>query len=196
MDKYKVKNVDLLIIENKYYGLSQEWFKEDLQRRAGCGATVASTILLYYKQQNNFQNLTIEKVLKLMEELWTYLFPTRKGLNSTELFYKGLEKYYLKENLKLFYDFLNVEVKNKISLSTIVNYIQKNLIEDRPIAFLNLCNGKEEKLDKWHWVTIYGIFVKDDNYFISILDNKKKKTINLTLWYNTITNDGGFVSFK
>ncbi len=196
MNEYKIKNVDFLKIENKYYGLSQEWFKEKLQQRAGCGATVAATILTYYKQKNKFENLEIEKVLPLMEDLWIYLFPTKKGLNSTKLFFEGLKKYYLDRNLKFYYDFLDIEIKNKISLETIVNFLEKNLAEDKPVAFLNLCNGAEKNLDKWHWVTIYEIFMKNGEYFINILDDKKQKEINLNLWYNTITDDGGFVSFK
>ena len=46
----KINNIDLFKVEdneNTYYGFSQEWYKDEWQRRAGCGATVASSIINY-----------------------------------------------------------------------------------------------------------------------------------------------------
>ena len=60
-------------------------------------------------------------------------------------------------------------------------------MEDRPIAFLNLCNGEENNLDKWHWVVVVEIFEENGEYFLNIIDDKEILKINLSLWYRTIT---------
>jgi len=178
--KANIKNIDLMKVkdnESIYYGFSQEWYKDIWQQRAGCGATVASSIINYYNQMDNFKEIGISDAVKIMEELWFYLLPTDHGLNSIKLFYDGIKNYYP-------------------SLDEIINFIGKELSEDRPIAFLNLCNGEENNLDKWHWVLVVEIFEENGEYFLNIIDDKKIKKINLSLWYRTITNDGGFITFK
>ena len=63
----KINNIDLFKVkdnENTYYGFSQEWYKDEWQRRAGCGATVASSIINYYNQKNNFKLLFFQVISK------------------------------------------------------------------------------------------------------------------------------------
>ena len=195
--KAKIKNIDLMKVkdnENIYYGFSQEWYKDIWQQKAGCGATVASSIINYYNQIDNFKEVEIADAVKIMEELWYYLLPTYYGLNSVKLFYDGIKNYY--SNKEVTIDYINVNIKDKPSLDEIINFISKELSEDRPIAFLNLCNGEEKNLDKWHWVVVVEIFKENGEYFLNIIDDKKIKKINLSLWYRTITNDGGFITFK
>ena len=167
----KINNIDLFKVkdnENTSYGFSQEWYKDEWQRRAGCGATVASSIINYYNQRDNFKEVGISDALKIMEELWNYLLPTEQGLNSIKLFYDGIKSY----------------------------YDDKELTEDRPLAFLNLCNGEENNLDKWHWVVVVEMFEENGEHFLNIIDDKEIIKINLSLWYRTIKNDGGFITFK
>ena len=195
--KAKIKNIDLMKVkdnESIYYGFSQEWYKDIWQQKAGCGATVASSIINYYNQIDNFKEVEIADAVKIMEELWYYLLPTYYGLNSVKLFYDGIKNYY--NNKEVIIDYINVDIKNKPSLDEIINFIGKELSEDRPIAFLNLCNGEEKNLDKWHWVVVVEIFKENGEYFLNIIDDKKIKKINLSLWYGTMTNDGGFITFR
>ena len=65
------------------------------------------------------------------------------------------------------------------------------------MAFLNLCNGEEKNLDRWHWVTIISLeYAKDKNQVLAnILDEGVIKKISLSLWYHTTTLGGGFVYF-
>ena len=195
--KANIKNIDLMKVkdnESIYYGFSQEWYKDIWQQKAGCGATVASSIINYYNQIDNFKEVEIADAVKIMEELWYYLLPTYYGLNSVKLFYDGIKNYY--NNKEVIIDYINVDIKNKPSLDEIINFIGKELSEDRPIAFLNLCNGEEKNLDKWHWVVVVEIFKENGEYFLNIIDDKKIKKINLSLWYGTMTNDGGFITFR
>ena len=193
----KINNIDLFKVkdnENTYYGFSQEWYKDEWQRRAGCGATVVSSIINYYNQRNNFKEVRISDALKIMEELWNYLLPTEQGLNSIKLFYDGIKSYY--DGKEVTIDYINVDIKNKVSLEEIIKFIYKELSEDRPLAFLNLCNGEENNLDKWHWVVVVEMFEENGEYFLNIIDDKEIIKINLSLWYRTIKNDGGFIAFK
>ena len=193
----KINNIDLFKVkdnENTYYGFSQEWYKDEWQRRAGCGATVAASIINYYNQRDNFKEVGISDALKIMEELWNYLLPTEQGLNSIKLFYDGIKSYY--ETKEVTIDYINVDIKNKVSLEEIIKFICKELTEDRPLAFLNLCNGEENNLDKWHWVVVVEMFEENGEHFLNIIDDKEIIKINLSLWYRTIKNDGGFITFK
>lgn len=202
MERYCIKNPNFLSIidENAKsgisYGLTQEWYIDDYQVLAGCGATVATSILVYYEQQRDFNLLKVKDVLPKMEKMWEFLPPIKgKGLNSTELFYKGIERYFDDIDKKIKYSFIDVNINNKISLDKIIKYLKKEIENDRPVAFLNLCNGEEENLDKWHWVLVYELFKEGSEYFLNIFDDREVKKINLSLWYKTITNNGGFVTF-
>ena len=78
----------------------------------------------------------------------------------------------------------------------IVDFITQGLQKDAPVAFLNLCNGEEKNLDRWHWVTIIASDVKSpDEIIISISDEGRIKYINLSLWVKTTTLGGGLVYF-
>jgi len=97
------------------------------------------------------------------------------------------------------YDFCDLPKDKSLrpKLSQVLDFIQKALINDSPIAFLNLCNGEEKNLCQWHWVTIISLEYADDkkSAFIKILDEGLIKEIDIALWYNTTTLGGGFVYF-
>ena len=79
------------------------------------------------------------------------------------------------------------------------DYVVKNpgIKLDHPVAFLNLDNGKESKLDTWHWVTIVGIeYNKNEELYATIADEGLLKTIDLSLWINSTSKEGGFIYFK
>jgi hypothetical protein len=82
-------------------------------------------------------------------------------------------------------------------LADLVIFIEEALLKDVPVAFLNLCNGDENNLEPWHWVTIISLDYADDenSVFVNILDGGLIKKIDLSLWYNTTTLGGGFVYF-
>lgn len=181
---------------DKFYGCNQKWYKKLWQRQAGCGPTVASNIILYSnKKIGTSKNESIE----LMEELWKHVTPTIKGVNTTNIFYNGLLSYARAMNLSLSYNALDIPMKKEIrpSFDKVVDFIKASLEKDIPLAFLNLCNGEEKCLDKWHWVTLISLEFNEDlsSAIIEILDEGMKKTIDLLLWYNTTTMGGGFVSF-
>lgn len=202
MKKISVRNPEYFEIidestDIKYYGLNQTWYKKPWQRMAGCGPAVASNIILYGKK--NAGTVKADAV-KLMDEIWEYVTPTLKGVNTTNIFYNGLSSFAKSSGINLSYDAVDVPKKKDIrpTLEKTVNFIKDSIKKDIPVAFLNLNNGKELQLDEWHWVTLIAIEYEEDLSVVraEILDEGMKKEINLLLWYNTTTLGGGFVSFS
>lgn len=202
MTKISIRNPEYFEIiddmtNEKYFGCNQEWYKKPWQRMAGCGPTVASNIILYSRK-----NIGISKneSITIMEEMWLHVTPTMKGVNTTNIFYNGLCSYAKSKGANLLYDAVDVPKKKEMrpSFESIINFIKDTLENDIPIAFLNLCNGEEKGLDKWHWVTLVSLEYEEDYSYakIEILDESIKKTIDLKLWYSTTTLGGGFVSFS
>ena len=69
-------------------------------------------------------------------------------------------------------------------------FVADSLGRDCPVAFLNLHNGLEKRLDWWHWVTIAAL----DGDRAAILDSGAELEIDLRLWYETSKKRGGFVA--
>ncbi len=201
MTKISVKNSEYFEIRDdvneKYFGCNQEWYKKPWQRMSGCGPTVAANIILYGRKN---AGLCKSESISLMDEIWGHITPTMRGVNTTNIFYDGLVSFADSKGLKLFYDAVDVPKKKEIrpSFDKIVYFIKASLDNDIPLAFLNLCNGEEKCLDKWHWVTLISLEYEEDLSSVSaeILDESIKKTIDLKLWYDTTTLGGGFVSFS
>lgn len=202
MTKISIKNPEYLeilddITSEKYYGCNQEWYKKPWQRMAGCGPTVASNIILYSKK-----NVSISKneSIAIMDEMWKHVTPTMKGVNTTNIFYNGLLSYAKNKGSMLLYDAVDVPKKKEMrpTFEILIDFIKNSLENDVPLAFLNLCNGEEKCLDKWHWVTIISLEYEEDLNYVSIeiLDESINKKIDLKLWYDTTTLGGGFVSFS
>lgn len=202
-----IANLELFKILDKstqdtYYGCNQGWYSTEWQRRSGCGPSAAANIILYLNQtqglDNGFNN-SKESWLALMEEIWEYVTPTPKGIPTTKLFYESVLAYTEAKGLNMEYSFLDLP-EDKLSrpeLVTIVQFLEGALLKDAPIAFLNLCNGEEKNLDRWHWVTIISLeYAKDGSQiYAKILDSGLLNTIDLTLWYKTTMLGGGFVYF-
>lgn len=180
-----------------YYGCDQQWYKKKWQKMSGCGPTSASNIVLYNKK-----NKTTSKsdALNLMEEMWKYITPTLKGVNTTKIFYEGFMSYANSNSEKATFLFIDIPKNNseRPSFEELLHFVKNSLENDVPLAFLNLCNGDEKCLDKWHWVTVESLEYEEDGSkaFIEILDEGMKKIIDLLLWYKTTTLGGGFVSFS
>ncbi len=80
-------------------------------------------------------------------------------------------------------------------LSAVSEFLENSLSKDLPVAFLNLDNGDEKRLDSWHWVTVIALdYERDGAAAVKILDEGRIKQIDLALWLQTTSLGGGFVS--
>lgn len=200
MTKKVLKNPEYFeILDEKdktvYKGCSQEWYKNKWRQMAGCGPTAASNIVIY----KNKNKINKDKAVEIMDDLWNYVTPTLKGVNTTEIFYEGFKKYAADKGINAYFKVLDIPKKTELrpACEMMVDFIEESLDNDVPVAFLNLCNGEEKTLDKWHWVTIISMEFEDDkcSSSVEILDEGMVKKIDIPLWYRTTTLGGGLVSF-
>lgn len=207
MNKKAISNLDILKIyddkdDKTYYGCDQEWYSKKWQRLSGCGPTVATNIIFYLFHKEDafsFDNSFSSKAqwISLMEEIWQYVTPTIRGIPNTKLFYNGMVKYSEAKGIKIVYNYCDIPKDRNCrpAFQDVLNFIERGLEKDTPIAFLNLCNGDEKKLDEWHWVTIVDLEYAEDgsSAFVSILDAGLILKVDLVLWYETTKQGGGFV---
>ncbi len=207
MIKKSVSDKDLFKIydentDKTYFGCSQEWYTTEWQRRAGCGPTTASNIILYMTKKQNFtlsdqKYGSKEECLSLMNEVWQYVTPSNRGMPTTKMFYECIIEYVKSKGLNYSYNCIDIpeEADQRPGFRELLGFIEQALTNDAPIAFLNLCNGDEKNLDRWHWVTLISLDYAEDlsSAFICILDEGMIKSIDLVLWYKTTILGGGFV---
>jgi hypothetical protein len=177
-----------------FYGCDQDWYTTKWQQLSGCGPTVATNMVIYILKK---QYATRSEYVELMRDVRKYVTPTIGGVNRTSIYYRGLARCFSNNNYPMEYRYLNVPKKaHRPSFDQITEFINFALKNDRPIAFLNLHNGKVVNLEAWHWTLIVESHLDSESgSTVMILDNGEKKTIDLRLWYDTTTNDGGFVYF-
>lgn len=184
--------------EKIYFSANQEWYHGERQRLAGCGPTTASMLIYYYNYKHSIIIPPLKSnILALMNEMWNFVTPEHRGIPTTSIFCEKLKKYIEKNNLGVTFNILDIpEDKNiRPNFSTLVNFLKTGLENDKPIAFLNLCSGAEENLDRWHWVILFSIEYDIDNniLYAYIFDENIIKKVNLELWLNSTSLGGGFV---
>lgn len=180
------------------YGCDQEWYGTDWQRRAGCGPTVAATLFYYMFRPDNLCFSQAEWLAR-MEEVWLYVTPTERGMPTTGLFFQSVLSFAAAKQRKIGHACCDVpEAKgDRPKLAEVVDFLRSGLTQDAPVAFLNLCNGEETNLHRWHWVTVIGIEYAADGSqaLLQTLDEGKMKTVDLACWLDTTVLGGGFVYF-
>ena len=184
--------------EAPFFGCDQQWYGTEWQRRAGCGPTVAAT-LFYYLFRPGKRCFSQAEWLDRMEEVWLYVTPTERGMPTTDLFIQSVSSFAAAKQRELSHACCEVpeERGHRPALNEVVDFLRSGLRQDAPVAFLNLCNGEEENLHRWHWVTVVGMEYAADGSqaVLYTLDEGRKKTVDLGLWLKTTVLGGGFVYF-
>jgi hypothetical protein len=179
-----ISNPDLFKVLNQaknenHYGCDQEWYSTEWQRFSGCGPTVASNIIYYLTHKGQDSTARQDKVCMsecsaLMEEIWKYVTPTSEGIPTTKMLIDAMLSYVTSKGLNFEHRFLDVpkEEDSRPTLPELVVFLESALSKDVPVAFLNLCNGEEQNLEGWHWVTIISLEYgkKEETIYVHILD--------------------------
>jgi len=208
MIKASLSDLDLLKIVDEsakevYLGGSQEWYRTEHQRRAGCGPCTAAVLVSYMVRsgeplEQRKKILSKKEFVSLMEEMWNYVTPSDRGLPSTDLFYKYLLSY-AKDNGLIVSRCAICDMhspSSRPSLSHVISFLEGALKKDLPVAFLNLDSGEEDRLDEWHWAVITAIEHDARHAFVDVIDGGSLLRVNLRLWYETTKLGGGFVFFE
>ncbi|HHU12061.1 MAG TPA: hypothetical protein GXZ64_02390 [Clostridiaceae bacterium] len=202
-----LKSIDYLHVRDKagmeYYGCNQEWYSSIWRRLAGCGPSVAATLLLYLQRagQVDFPVTGYEKkdCLGLMEDVWTHVTPTIRGVNTGEIFCSGIRSFAAANGFTVDCEIVNVpKCKHSRPLFLdLVSFIGDGLNRDCPVAFLNLHNGKVKSLEAWHWVTVVSLEADDSRRAtLTVFDGDKSAELDLALWFETTKKGGAFVYLK
>lgn len=187
------------------YGCEQEWYETEWQKRSGCGPTTACNLLFYLeygKLAKDPNQIPLNKAcgLKRMQESWKYVTPTEMGVYTTKMFGDGFQDYAKINGWSGTFHSIekNQEVHEKNYFEKVIQFIETALLQDSPVAFLNLCNGLVNNLDKWHWVIIISLEydLEQKQAYVNIMDEGLIKRIDLNLWCKTTTLGGGFVYYE
>lgn len=148
-------------------GGSQKWYPLRWQRAAGCGPTSAANLMWYMARSHpELRNLVVTgdgdyeytHFLDLMREVFSCFTPGIRGINSSALFIDGVKRYASARGIDLIPHALEVPAsrRKRPDIGTVGDFITAALLQESPVAFLNLSRGKLKTLESWHWVTIMG----------------------------------------
>lgn len=182
------------------YGSDQEWYPALWQRRAGCGPTTASNLMLYFLQRQERRPIDQEQAVLLMQQMWKLITPGIMGVHLLSQFTRGVDVFLPQIPLSLSAQSLKIaKAKEKRpSLAQVVEFLVSSFEADSPVAFLNLSKGSVTNLDEWHWVTLVGIEQEGEGQplFATLFDASQEWKIDLGLWLESTTRGGGFVSYR
>ncbi|MCL1788592.1 MAG: BtrH N-terminal domain-containing protein [Defluviitaleaceae bacterium] len=199
----ELKNKDLLLVREKNGALcvggDQHWYpKEGFLPMGACGATTASNMLCYMlRTRSALFDAAGEPVpkadyLEFMKKVYAFMYPRVGGL-MVEGFCEGMTELTKELELPVSLKALRVPIakSKRPSLDDVFAFIRAALEADTPVAFLILSSGRVEKLETWHWVTVIGL--DESKNRVTILDNTKVFTADLSKWLNNSIMGGSFV---
>lgn len=191
-----LKVVDAVTAE-VFYGCDQRWYGTEWQRLAGCGPSVAATIFLYLSRRDAGKTpppTDRELCAARMEEVWRHVTPTDRGIPSTLLFRDAICAYGAAKGIAISCRICDVpeDAGSRPDFTALAGFLDGALKRDIPVAFLNLCNGDQENLDRWHWVTL----ISREGGIAHFLDGGVIKIVDLARWRDTTVEGGGFIWFE
>lgn len=186
--------------DSLHVGGSQEWYPEKWQRMSGCGPTAAANLIWYLaRSQAGMQSLCDvgdadrTHFLTLMEAMFTFVTPGKGGVNRADLFVKGVIGYGQVHGVALSAKVLEIPMmsRRRPTLAQMREFLLTALDGDKPVAFLNLSNGRLKNLEGWHWVTIMGL--DTETMVAQISDQGRILDIALHTWLKTSALGGAMV---
>lgn len=203
-----ISNPNLMMIQGEgrtSFGGNQAWYKNAWRRKAGCGPTCGANITAYLSLTNpQFKGLYKPKdmsknnFLHHMNDLYTYITPGAMGVNKISMFENGINKLAKDRVVSIKANTFVVESMDlrKANVDKLYTFVEKGLSENCPIAFLNLSNGSEHRLQNWHWITITQAHFLEEKLIATASDEGVSTTFDLRLWYETTKMHGGLIYFN
>lgn len=207
MTQRTIRNIDVFKIpddrrQREAYGFRQSWYPTIWQRKSGCGPTAFANILYYLRWKLTGQtddNLLLDPMRRrlFMEDIWTHVRPSVRGINSAKMLYDGILAYAQDNNLRVDAQWMDIPHQrgDRPDFQKVLSFVERALISDVPVAFLNLDHGTQTQLDSWHWVTIVAMrYPKDrSRVLVDCIDAGPLVRVDLFEWYRTTTRGGGLV---
>lgn len=183
----------LLLTDNgkEFYGASQSWYPSYIKQMSGCAPTAASNLLACADESVRFD--TLDGRLEVMQTMWSFVRPGRRGVNRVQAFARGSDRFFKKHRLPYRCLYLGYGRRKKPPYQTTVDFIKAAFANNCPVAFLNLSNGDVQALESWHWVTVVRL---TDDKTITVYDGDRQFDMDLSLWHATTDRRGGFAYYK
>ena len=150
------------------YGGNQEWFSQNMKRKAGCGCTSGANLAAYYAfnhhdmagiYDGNLQIFDQEEYVQAMEEMYTYMKPGLMGYPYVKKFGRQFVKFCREHGIDAEAKFCYAHHKKEEAFG----FVKESIDSGNPIALLILFHRAYAlKEDNWHWVTITG-YIEDEN---------------------------------
>ncbi len=191
--------------EKTYWGGFQEWYAIDWHRMAGCGPTAASNLMAYLahtrpalKALYGYDSMSLKNFTRHMDDLYQFVTPGGMGLNKTEMFTGGVERFAQSRGLTLKAHVFDVEgnlFRNRPPVTALAAFVKAGLTADCPIAFLNLSKGRVKNIQGWHWITLTKAEMDEHTLMVCASDEGHEICFDLKMWYLSTRMRGGLVYF-
>ncbi|MCL2146834.1 MAG: hypothetical protein FWH52_03405 [Synergistaceae bacterium] len=129
----------------------------------------------------------------LMQEMFSYVTPSIRGVNTSEIFTTGIMRFGMDRGLRIMPQVLEIPSKSicRPSIEAAGEFILRGIRADAPVAFLNLSKGTLRNLDNWHWVTI--IAIETETKYVEVCDCGEKFEVDFSEWLKTSKLGGSLV---
>ena len=185
-----------------WFGGDQQWFPRGFHKEAACGATTCANIMGYlartrteYAELAAFDLSLRSGFLSFMQQVYPCVRPGLIGIMPA-YFTRGVREYALSRGYRDETEILTIPgARNRRPTpGKVGRFIAASLEEDRPVAFLNLSNGRVKNLDSYHWVTIAAL--DESALLITIIDNGRKLEVDMGKWLKKTAMGGALVQIR
>lgn len=169
------------------YGGNQEWFSENMKKKAGCGCTCGTNLAAYYASNlpkmagiydGDHISFNQGEYLHAMEEMYHYMKPGMIGYPYVKKFGRQFLKFCKEHGIEAEASFCH-GFRHRDAAST---FVKSSIDSGNPVALLILFHRAHAlKEDNWHWVTITGYTVNEENpkdTWIILSNCGERQTVN------------------
>lgn len=179
-----------------YYGGAQQWFRDVTLRKVGCSIVAATNITAYIAAKVkdtalfDYEDMSKDNFLKHMESIAEFIHPDAvQGVTSEKYFAEKTVEFAKSRGRLLFPNIITT----KDEFPKIVEFIERALKEDKPIAMLMLKNEVLREFD-WHWMTITKLFKDTSAMYVHISTWGESRVLRLEDFYK-YSSHGALVYF-
>lgn len=144
------------------YGGNQEWFSQDMQKKAGCGCTAGANLAAYYARRHpemagiydgDCEKFDQSEYIRAMEEMYPYMKPGLIGYPYVKKFARQFIRFCKEHGIEAEAKFCHGFQSGDEGFQ----FVKESIDSGNPIALLILFHRAHAlREDNWHWVTITG----------------------------------------
>lgn len=202
IESVSIRQPQLLLLkieEQTFFGGRQSWYPTRYSRKRGCGPTTASNLFWYlgHTRPECEALLPAKKTVKarmteLMYRVYSFVKPSLAGIYRPDRFAWGASQYGAACGVYLRARVLPVALwkSRRPDADVLRDFLFSAFEQDLPVAFLSRSNGKTDRLNHWHWVTLVGV---DASLQAQMYDQADCGTVDLKHWLEHTLLGGAFV---